>query len=127
MNEMVNERFGIAATMREMQETTNPSGIIPNGFNVLILPDAVEEVSKGGVYMPVEKLTKDEFATTEGTLIATTKAAFSHITEEEWDDTKPKPGDHIVFTKYAGFRKKGKDGKTYLLVKGEDIHATIEE
>ncbi len=108
-------------------EPVNASGIIPNGFNVLILPDPVEEISKGGVYIPNEKVTKDEFATTEGTLIAITGAAFSHITDEEWDGTKPKPGDHIVFTKYAGFRVKSKkDGKHYLLLKGEDIHATTE-
>jgi chaperonin GroES len=105
----------------------NQSGIKPNGFNVLILPDAVEEKTAGGIYIPDDKKTKDEFATTDGTLIAVTKAAFAHITDEEWDGTKPKPGDHVVFTKYAGFRKKGKNGKTYLLVKGEDIHATIEE
>lgn len=105
----------------------NTSGIVPNGFNVLILPDEVKNMTAGGIHLPDEKVTKDEFATTDGTIIAVTTAAFAHITEDEWDGTKPKPGDHVVFTKYAGFRKKGKDGKTYLLVKGEDIHATIEE
>lgn len=105
----------------------NTSGIVPNGFNVLILPDEVKNMTAGGIHLPDEKVAKDEFATTDGTIIAVTTAAFAHITEDEWDGTKPKPGDHVVFTKYAGFRKKGKDGKTYLLVKGEDIHATIEE
>ena len=105
----------------------NESGIVPLEFKVLILPDPVEEVTKGGIIVPVEKVTRDEYATTAGTIIACSPAAFSHIDEDEWaGGTKPKAGDHVIFTKYAGFRHKGKDGKDYLIVKDQDIHARIE-
>ena len=101
----------------------NTSGITPLAFKVLILPDPVEEVTKGGIIIPIEKATKDEYATTRGTIVAVSGSAFSHVTDEEWGDDKPKPGDHVVYTRYAGFRCEGDDGKDYLIVKGEDIHA----
>ncbi len=109
----------------------NPSGITPLAFKVLILPDPVEEVTRGGIIRPTESVTKDEFATTKGRIIAVASAAFSHVTAEEWGSDKPTVGDHVVYTKYAGFRHKGKgaDGKDvdYLIVKDEDIHAKLED
>lgn len=106
----------------------NTSGIKPIEFKVLILPDPVEEVSKGGIIMPVEKITKDEYATTTGRIVAVAHAAFAHVTDDEWGGDKPKVGDHVVITKYCGFRMKGpKDGVNYLVVRGEDIHAKIED
>lgn len=120
--EFVNVEYGATSS----PVTLNTSGITPLAFKVLILPDPVEEVTKGGIIRPVEVVTKDEFATTTGTLIAASPAAFGHITEEEWAGTKPKPGERVVFTKYAGFRRKGEDGVDYLIVKDEDIHARID-
>lgn len=106
----------------------NTSGITPIEFKVLILPDPVEEVTKGGIIVPVEKVTKDEYATTTGRIVAVAHAAFAHVTDDEWGGDKPKVGDHVVITKYAGFRMKGpKDGVNYFIVRGEDIHAKIED
>ncbi len=104
----------------------NTSGITPLAFKVVILPDPVEEKTAGGIIIPIEKVTKDEFATTSGTIIAVSGSAFSHVIDEEWGADKPKVGDRVVFTKYAGFRRKGEDGVDYLIVKGEDIHARID-
>lgn len=105
----------------------NSSGLNPLAFKLVILPDPVKEKSDGGIFIPQEKITKDEYATTDGTIVAIASAAFSHVTPEEWGDDKPKVGDHVVFTKYAGFRRKGKDGKDYLIIKDEDVHARIED
>lgn len=113
-------------TWRPVATPLNTSGITPLAFKVVILPDPVEEVTKGGIILTAEKVTKDEFATTSGTIMAVSGSAFSHVTDEEWGDDKPKVGDRVVFTKYAGFRRKGEDGVDYLIVKGEDIHARID-
>jgi co-chaperonin GroES (HSP10) len=114
-----------AAEASEWHAPINQSGITPLAFKVVILPDPVEEKTKGGIIVPVEKVTKDEFATTRGTIIAVSGSAFSHVTDEEWGADKPKPGDHVVFTRYAGFRCAGTDGKDYLIVKGDDVHAKL--
>lgn len=104
----------------------NTSGLKPLAFKVVVLPDPVEEVTKGGIIRPVETVTKDEYATTTGTIVAVAGAAFGHVTPEEWGDDKPKVGDHVVFTKYAGFRHKSKmDGKDYLIIRDEDIHCAV--
>jgi co-chaperonin GroES (HSP10) len=104
----------------------NASGILPTEFKVLIEPDAVEEVSKGGIIIPVEKVDKDKYATTDGTIVAISHLAFTYATDAEWDGHKPKAGDRVAFAKYAGARRKGKDGKDYLLINDKDVVAIIE-
>ncbi len=106
---------------------TNPTGIRPTEFKVLILPDAVEEVTKGGIIVPVSKAESDKYATIEGRIVAVSHLAFTYATAEEWGDAKPKPGDRVIFAKYAGVRHKAKDGQEYLLINDKDIVATIED
>lgn len=111
-----------------MRGDPNPSGIHPSGFKVLIRPDEVAE-KIGSLYIPTETATKQEYATTKGTIIEVGGAAFTHITKEEWAGQAPKAGDRVIYTKYGGMRVEPADtidGKLYLLVKGEDIHAIID-
>ncbi|MDB6036002.1 MAG: hypothetical protein JWM16_6340 [Verrucomicrobiales bacterium] len=104
----------------------NPSGILPTEFKVLILPDEVQE-KIGSIYVPEETKAKEKYATTDGTIVAISHLAFTYASAEEWGDHKPKPGDRVAFAKYAGARRKGRDGKDYLLVNDKDVLATIEE
>lgn len=134
MNEHFDQREALCeAQMKPAREllarvkALNPSGINPTEFKVLILPDAAEEITKGGIIIPTEKVDKDKYATTDGTIIAVSHLAFTYATEAEWDGKKPKAGDRVAFAKYAGSRRKGKDGLDYLLVNDKDIVATIEE
>lgn len=103
----------------------NPSGIRPTEFKVLIEPDAVEE-KIGSIIVPDIVKDKEKYATTDGTIIAISHLAFSYATAEEWGDEKPKAGDRVAYAKYAGARRKGKDGKDYLLVNDKDVVAVIE-
>lgn len=106
---------------------SNPSGIQPTQFKCLIDPTPTETTTKGGLYLPDEVVTKQEFATTDGVIVAMSHLAFSYVTPDEWDGRKPKVGDRVIFTKYGGFRRKGRDGKDYLIIKDEDIHAVLED
>lgn len=107
---------------------TNRSGITPTEFNVLILPSPTEEKFAGtSILKPVSEQEKDKYATTDGVLVAMSRLAFNYVTDEEWADDKPKPGMKVVYAKYAGSRRKGKDGMEYVLIKDRDIVATIEE
>lgn len=104
----------------------NPTGIHPTEFKVLILPDAVEE-KIGSIYVPEDTKTKETYATTKGVIIAVSHLAFTYATEAEWGDHKPKPGDRVLFAKYAGARHKARDGRDYLLINDKDVLATIED
>lgn len=104
----------------------NPTGLKPVEFNVLIEPKAVE-AKIGSIIIPDATKDSEKFAQIEGLLIASSPHAFSYVTDEEWGDGKPKPGDKILYAKYAGVRVKGKDGKEYVIAKDKDVCALIEE
>lgn len=107
----------------EVGAAAHPSGITPVEFNVLILPNAVEEVTKGGIIRPVETLDKDKYAQMEGRIVAVSPLAFTYVTESEWNGQKPGVGDRIIIAKYAGTRVKGDDGVEYVLMKDRDVTA----
>lgn len=106
---------------------TNSTGIFPTEFKVLVLPKAVEEITRGGIILAAQTADSEKFATIEGTIVAVSHLAFTYATEGEWAGKKPKPGDRVIFAKYAGVRHKARDGQEYLLVNDKDIVATIEE
>lgn len=101
----------------------NSSGIYPTEFKVLILPNAVEEVTKGGIIVPDMTKDKLKYAEMEGRIIALAPAAFSFIADDEWHGQKPAPGDRVIIAKYAGVRVKGDDGIEYVLINDKDVTA----
>ncbi len=105
----------------------NSSGIQPTEFKVLIDPKPVEEVTKGGIILATQTTDNEKYAQTEGTIVAISHLAFTYATPEEWGDKRPKPGDRVLYAKYAGLRVKGKDGKDYILANDKDVCAVIEE
>lgn len=107
----------------------NPTGIRPTEYKVLVKPKAAEEVTKGGIIIPTSTTDSEQFAQTEGTIVAQSPLAHSYATEDEWKAagaTKPKPGDRILYAKFAGVWVKGKDEQKYLLIQDKDICATID-
>lgn len=106
---------------------TNPSGIQPTEYKVLVDPKPVEVKTKGGIILPDQTAESEKYAALEGRIVALSHLAFTYATSEEWGDKKPKPGQQILHAKYAGVRVKGKDGHEYLLINDKDCVATIEE
>lgn len=127
IGQLMRENYAIQTFQTEAAPVVNPSGITPTEFKVLVLPSPIEEVTKGGIIVPIDKVDKDKYATTDGVLVAMSHLAFTYVTDEEWGDQKPKPGMKVVFAKYAGSRRKGKDGLDYILINDKDIVATIED
>lgn len=105
----------------------NPTGIVPTEFKCLILPKEVEQVSKGGIILSSQTIDAEKATTIEGAIIAVSHLAFTYATEAEWDGKKPRPGQRVIFAKYAGVRHKAKDGQEYLLINDKDVVAVIEE
>lgn len=105
----------------------NPSGINPTEFKVLIEPKKTDDVSKGGIIIPDETKDRQQYAATEGTLIALSPLAFTYAGPSEWNgEAKPKTGDRVVYAKYAGAVIRGKDGKEYRLCNDKDVCAVLE-
>ena len=109
--------LGRVAAFREGKEWTNEEpGLQPLGSRVAILPDAVEEKTKSGLYIPDEA--KDN--TNIGTAIAVSLGA---ISGSEIDALVINVGDTILYGKYSGcYARLGKCD--ILLSKQEDVIAT---
>lgn len=102
----------------------NKSGVYPTEFKVLILPTEVGE-KIGNIYIPDEHKDRSQFAQMEGTLVAIAPLAFSYDKWEGIEDQRPKPGDKVLFAKFAGFDHKGKDGKKYRIANDKDVSAVL--
>lgn len=103
---------------------TNPSGINPTEFKVLIAPSEVGD-KIGNVFIPQEHRDRAQFAQQEGVLVALAPLAFTYAEWSGCEDQKPKVGDKVLFAKFAGFDHKGKDGKTYRVVNDKDVSAVM--
>lgn len=104
-----------------MTTQINPSGIIPCGYRVVIRPEAVPEQSKGGIILPEMQLEKENLAQVYGELVA--------VGPEAWKDSKEpwaKPGDRIIYGKYAGLIFPGNDGVKYRVINDKDIVAVVQ-
>lgn len=102
---------------------TNPSGINPTEFKVLIKPDEVSE-KKGSIIIPEQSKEREQHAQMTGTIIAMSPLAFTY--SDDWpDDTRPKAGDRVMYAKFSGFEAIGFDGKHYKLVNDKDVTATL--
>lgn len=101
----------------------NTSGLVPVDLRILVKPDVVEEVSKGGVFIPEASRDKQKYAATKATFIAAGANAFT-----EWgsEARKPEPGDKVLFAQYSGAREKGADGEDYVVMNDKDLLAVIE-
>jgi chaperonin GroES len=103
----------------------NPSGIEPTEYRVLVKPDPVQEKTKGGIILTEETREKEQYASQEGTLIAVSPIAFTY--HDPWPDDarKPQPGDRVIFARYAGTKRTGKDGQDYRLINDRDVTAVL--
>ncbi len=93
---------------------------------MLVSPIKVDEKTKGGIILPDETKERDQFAQMQGTLVAASPLAFTYADKDEWGDAeKPKPGDKVMFARYAGAAVKGMDGADYRLIADKDISAVL--
>lgn len=101
----------------------NVSGLHPLDCRILVKPDPVEEVTRGGIIIADTTRDRQKYAATKATLIAAGSNAFREWGEEA---RKPQPGDRVLFAQYTGAREKGEDGEDYVLMNDEDLLAVIE-
>jgi chaperonin GroES len=100
----------------------NTSGYEPLDLRVLVMPDAIEKKTPGGIIMPETARERDEFAQCEGVLVAVGECSWQGSGP---DFTRPIPGDRVLFAKYGGIMIDGTDGNKYRIMNDEDVTARI--
>jgi chaperonin GroES len=100
----------------------NQSGILPTGGHLLVLPEKVEEKTKGGIYIPETTREKEQQAATIGKLIAIGPSAWKDLDDgSAWAEV----GDKISYSRYAGVTMTGKDEESYVLINDNDVLARL--
>lgn len=92
-------------------------------YKCLVLPDAVQEVTAGGIVLPDTTKDRKKWETVEATFVMAGALAF---TDPDWG-IMPNKGDRILIAKQAGYTWKGKDGLDYRIINDKDIVAELEE
>jgi co-chaperonin GroES (HSP10) len=95
----------------------NTSGFIPLGHRLLVLPDSVEKKTGSGIVLVEETTGRDEMAQVKGTVVAVGDGCWKDTPTAEW----AKPGDRIVFGKFAGLLYSGSDGAKYRILNDLDV------
>jgi len=96
----------------------NTSGFLPLGHRLIVMPISVPKMSQGGIELVEETTGRDEMAQIKGRVIAVGAGCWKdQRTTEDWC----KPGDQIVFGKYAGIQWLGHDGGKYRILNDLDV------
>jgi chaperonin GroES len=98
---------------------TNPSGIEPLEFNVLVRQRETEKRTKGGLLLPDEHHERQQWAEVRATVIAMSPRAFDDL------GTAPDIGDEVIIAKHAGAVVEGVDGVEYRIIKDKDVVAKV--
>lgn len=102
---------------------TNPSGVNPLEYNVIVQPIEPEEVRRlanSGLVAPDQFTDRATNSATKGVVIDVSPLAFSY---EEWPTGTviPSVGDLVFIKKFSGGEFQGADGQRYWFVKDKDV------
>ena len=104
----------------------NTSGIKIKGVRVLVRPFDVKGTFGDLIQMPDDMKAREELAATEGILVDVGQCAWQEeIAAGRGPDAEV--GDHVIFARYAGQTREGKDGNKYRIINDEDIIAVMEK
>ena len=95
------------------------------GPRVIVLPDPVEEISKGGIFLALDER-KEKAGTSTGTIVGIGPSAWLDpaLGGEPWCEI----GDRIVYAKYSGkFVTDPDDEKEYVVINDDAVQARIEK
>ena len=99
------------------------SGITPRGHRVLVLPDEVVTKTASGIITSTGIAEfREQLAQVDGVVVAMGNTCFADQ-QEPWCQV----GDRVVFGKYSGIMRDGKDGKKYRIINDLDVVATIDK
>ena len=98
----------------------------PTGDNIVIKPTIREERSAGGIFIPQ---IAQEGGPITGEVLAVGKGTYHHSANPGdtagWRPCDVKPGDKVVFRKFAGVEYEI-DGEKFLLLKNHEVIGVFE-
>lgn len=98
----------------------NTSGIKVIEYKVLVLPDPVEQKTKGGIILTDDTIEQSQAAATRGTVIDVSPLAFNY--EADFPQClKPMVGTRVIMGRYNGVKIMGADGIEYRILNDKDI------
>lgn len=115
-----------------LPEATKKVHIEPAGHRVVVFPDPVEEVSKGGIVVVTpDRENQEKRHQQSGTVVAIGNQAFKAFCQEtlpdgstKWGDPWVKVGDRVTYVRWAGrFVKDPVTEIDYLVMNDSDITA----
>lgn len=116
-----------------MSNIVNTSGIRPLGHHVLCLTEGksetAKELEKIGLAMPEGEEKRHILAEMTGTVVEVGSSAWRAFDKAADLPPSPwaKPGQKVLFAKYAGVILRGKDKQVYRMVNDEDIVAVLDD
>jgi chaperonin GroES len=116
--EFKNYALSINKNKRRIPMTTQTINLTPLGDRVIIKPMPSEEITKGGVILPETAKEKPQ----KGEVVAVGKGKYTE--EGKLIEMEVKPGDTVLYGKYAGTEIKY-EGEEYLIAKQSEILAII--
>ena len=94
--------------------------IKPCGYRVIIKPDPIEEVTKGGIVLALDER-RERAGQMFGTIVRIGPEAWKDY-EEGW----AKEGDRVMYSMYSGKTIKDTDtDENYLIINDEDVIAIV--
>lgn len=93
--------------------------ILPYGPAVLVLVDKCAGLSSGGLALTDDMSERETLGSETGCVIEIGDSAFAKRA------THPKPGDRVIFERYAGTTVRGFDGHMYRVMSDSSIIAKI--
>jgi co-chaperonin GroES (HSP10) len=106
----------------------NTSGIKPWEYKVLVRPDEIPELSKGGIMYTSQIVDQMKRAMCKGTIVDMSRLAFNYdvdMTTVIPPEERPQIGMRVIFAKYAGGEIEGEDRITYRIMNDKDIMGQV--
>ena len=94
-------------------------GLRPMGYTVLVALDVIEERTLGGIIIPEKHREREDGASERGRVVDVSPMAFQG---GDWEAASPaKPGDTVLFQRYAGTEFEGADKRKYRIIADADL------
>jgi chaperonin GroES len=104
--------------------------IIPTGNRILVKPDPVEEVSKGGIVLPLDQELYQQ-ASQRGTLISQGEIAWKEFANGRFSQVYApyaEIGDRVVYKRYSGAAIRDDDtDEEFFIMNDNDVIAVIKD
>jgi co-chaperonin GroES (HSP10) len=119
------DRSARGLTLSDAEFEGNESGMQAIDYKVVVKKDTVEEKTEGGIYVPKEVQSQEEWNVQTGVLVSMGDLAFTDGRKPNGElihlHPRPKVGDRVITKEFAGLRFVGDDGDPYMVFNDKEV------